>query len=97
MLSNLMFAAQSLVGHDFNFLLLTVALENFSGGIGSAAFVAYISGLCSLSFTGTQYALFSSLAAIGRTVLHRLADFWRRQWAGRYYVVDAWRCRGSSC
>jgi PAT family beta-lactamase induction signal transducer AmpG len=69
MLSNLMFAAQSLVGHDFNFLLLTVALENFSGGIGSAAFVAYISGLCSLSFTGTQYALFSSLAAIGRTVL----------------------------
>lgn len=69
MLSNLMFAAQSVVGHDFNFLLLTVALENFSGGIGSAAFVAYISGLCSLSFTGTQYALFSSLAAIGRTVL----------------------------
>ena len=69
MLSNLMFAAQSLVGHDFNFLMLTIALENFSGGIGSAAFVAYLSGLCSLSFTGTQYALFSSLAAIGRTVL----------------------------
>lgn len=75
MLSNLMFAAQSLVGHDFNFLLLTVALENLSGGIGSAAFVAYISGLCSLSFTGTQYALFSSLAAIGRTVLSSPGGF----------------------
>jgi PAT family beta-lactamase induction signal transducer AmpG len=69
MLSNLMFAGQALLGDNYLFLHVTIALENLSGGIGSAAFVAYISGLCSLTFTGTQYALFSSLAAIGRTVL----------------------------
>jgi MFS transporter, PAT family, beta-lactamase induction signal transducer AmpG len=69
MLSNLMFAAQANVGHDVSFLILTIGLENFSGGIGSAAFVAYLSGLCSMKFTGTQYALLTSLAAIGRTVL----------------------------
>ncbi len=69
MLSNLMFAAQAEIGHDIYFLALTIALENLSGGMGSAAFVAYLSSLCNVAFTGTQYALFSSLAAIGRTVL----------------------------
>ncbi|HEY4134495.1 MAG TPA: MFS transporter [Alphaproteobacteria bacterium] len=69
MLSNLMYAAQALVGHDVAFLTLTIASENFTGGMGSAAFVAYISSLCSFSFTATQYALFSSLAVVGRTML----------------------------
>jgi PAT family beta-lactamase induction signal transducer AmpG len=69
MLSNLMFAAQAAIGHDVSFLMLTIGFENLAGGVGSAAFVAYLSGLCNVAFTGTQYALFSSLAAIGRTVL----------------------------
>jgi len=69
MLSNLTYAWQAQVGHDVGFLMLTIGLENFAGGVGSAAFVAYLSGLCSASFTATQYALLSSLAAIGRTVL----------------------------
>jgi len=69
MLSNLMFAWQAMVGHDVDFLMLTIGLENFASGIGSAAFVAYLSGLCSVNFTGTQYALLTSLAVVGRTVL----------------------------
>ena len=69
MLSNLMFAAQAEAGHDVYFLMLTIGLENISGGIGSAAFVAYLSGLCNVAFTGTHYALFSSLASVGRTIL----------------------------
>ncbi len=68
MLSNLMFAAQALVGADLGFLTLTIGIENLSGGMGTVAFVAYISRLCSFQFTATQYALFSSLAAVGRTV-----------------------------
>ncbi|MGE0743835.1 MAG: MFS transporter [Rhodospirillales bacterium] len=69
LLSNLMFAAQAMVGHDLGFLALTIGLENLSGGMGSAAFVAYISSLCTVAFTATQYALLSSLAAVGRTML----------------------------
>ncbi|MGH7185228.1 MAG: AmpG family muropeptide MFS transporter, partial [Pseudomonadota bacterium] len=69
MLSNLMFAWQAEIGHDVQALMLTIALENLSGGIGSAAFVAYLSRLCNVTFTGTQYALLSSLAAVARTVL----------------------------
>jgi len=69
MLSNLMFAIQALAGADLTFLALTIGIENLSGGMGTVAFVAYLSRLCSFEFTATQYALFSSLAAVGRTVL----------------------------
>ncbi len=67
--SNLTYVAQAWAGHDVWVLTLTILLENFTGGMGSAAFVAYLSGLCSLAFTATQYALLSSLAAVGRTTL----------------------------
>jgi PAT family beta-lactamase induction signal transducer AmpG len=67
--SNLMFALQALVGADPYFLMVTIGVENLSGGMATVAFVAYISRLCSLQFTATQYALFSSLAALGRTVI----------------------------
>ena len=68
-LSNLLYAAQAEVGHNLPALALTIGAENLTGAMGSAAFVAYLSGLCTLSFTATQYALLSSLAAIGRTIL----------------------------
>jgi PAT family beta-lactamase induction signal transducer AmpG len=67
--STLMYAALALAGHDMSVLALSIAAENVTGGMGSAAFVAYISRLCNLSFTATQYALLSSLAAVGRTTL----------------------------
>jgi PAT family beta-lactamase induction signal transducer AmpG len=69
MLSNLMYVLQAWVGHDLPTLALTIGIENLTGGMGSAAFVAYLSGLCNLAFTATQYALLTSLAAIGRTTL----------------------------
>ncbi len=69
MLSNVMFAIQATVGHSVPMLVATIGIENFTGGLGSAAFVAYLSGLCSLRYTATQYALLSALAAVGRTTL----------------------------
>ena len=50
-------------------LFLTIGIENLSGGMGSAAFVAYLSLLCNTAYTGTQYALFTSFMAYGRTWL----------------------------
>ena len=47
----------------------TIAVENLSGGLASAAFVAYLSSLCNVAFTATQYALLSSLAAFVGKVL----------------------------
>jgi PAT family beta-lactamase induction signal transducer AmpG len=65
----LMYIVQLWAGHDLPALALTIGIENLTGGMGSAAFVAYLSGLCNLAFTATQYALLTSLAAVGRTIL----------------------------
>lgn len=67
--SNLMFAALAMAGHDVRMLIAAIGVENFTGGMGTAAFVAYLSALCSRAFTATQYALLSSLAALGRSTL----------------------------
>lgn len=69
MLSNLMYAAQAIAGHDVQFLYFTIGIENLSGGMGSSAFVAYLSVLCNTAYTGTQFALFTSFMAFGRTLL----------------------------
>jgi len=68
-LSNLAYIAQLWTGHDVGMLAVTIATENVTGGIGSAAFVAYLSRLCNPAFTATQYALLSALAAVSRTFI----------------------------
>ena len=67
--SNLMFAILAMAGHDLTLLTATIAIENLSGGMGTAAFVAYLSSLCNVAYTATQYALLSSFMAFGRTLL----------------------------
>ena len=62
-------------GPIYSYLILTVAGENFSGGMGSAAFVAYLSVLCNKSYSGTQYAILSSVMGLTRTILSSPAGF----------------------
>ena len=69
MLSNLVFAAQAAIGHNVAFLIVTIAVENVTGGMATTAFVAYLSALCSPAYTATQYALLSSLMAFARDML----------------------------
>jgi PAT family beta-lactamase induction signal transducer AmpG len=68
-LSNLVFAYQASVGHDVPTLAVTIGVENLSGGMGTAVFVAYLSSLCHVAYTATQYALLSALMSVPRTVL----------------------------
>jgi PAT family beta-lactamase induction signal transducer AmpG len=67
--ANLLYALLAGIGHDLAWLAVVIGADNFAGGIGSAAFVAYLSSLCNIAFTGTQYALLTSFMAAGRTVL----------------------------
>jgi PAT family beta-lactamase induction signal transducer AmpG len=67
--SNLMFAVQAVVGADLAMLALTIGLENLAGGMGTAVFVAYLSSLCNVAYTATQYALLSSFMVVARTWL----------------------------
>ena len=64
MLSNLMYVALAQAGHSMPMLWAQVGVENFTDGLADAAFVTYLSALTSRSFTATQYALLSSLAAV---------------------------------
>jgi len=59
--SNLLFALLATRGHDLTGLILVVSADNFSGGIASAAFIAYLSSLTNVNYSATQYALFSSM------------------------------------
>jgi PAT family beta-lactamase induction signal transducer AmpG len=65
MLSNLGYVMLAWAGHDVMALSGTVALENVCGGIATAAFVAYLSSLCNVAYTATQYALLSSFYKLG--------------------------------
>ncbi len=69
MFSNLLFSLLALAGHSTPMLALAVGTENFTSGIGLTVFVTYLSGLSSLAYTATQFALLSSFAAVGRTWL----------------------------
>ena len=54
-------------------LLMVVAFENISGGMGTAAFVAFMMSLCNQRFTATQFALLSAFASVGRVWVGPLA------------------------
>lgn len=59
--TNLLFAWLAGRGHDVQALIWVVSADNLSSGIASAAFIAYLSSLTNVSYSATQYALFSSM------------------------------------
>ena len=63
-ISNLSFAGLAAAGHTNVGMAAAVGFENFASGIGGVTVVAYLSALCNLRFTATQYALLSALASI---------------------------------
>jgi PAT family beta-lactamase induction signal transducer AmpG len=63
-ISNLSFAGLAAAGHSMPMLAFTIGFENFASGIGGVTVVAYLSALCDLRFTATQFALLSAAAAI---------------------------------
>lgn len=87
--TNLLYALQAHVGADTQLLAISVAVENISGGISSAAFVAFLSNLCNRHYTATQYALLSSLAALGRTWLATPAGYAVKYLGWEYFFMLA--------
>ncbi len=76
LLSNGLFIIQYHLGIDIVFLHVTIGIENFSGGMGTVVFVAYLSALCNKAFSATQYALMSALSAVPRVFLSANAGIW---------------------
>jgi PAT family beta-lactamase induction signal transducer AmpG len=89
--TNLLYSGLAGIGRDIGALAVAIGADNFTGGLASAAFVAYLSGLCRREFTATQYALLTSLMAAGRTTLSAgggwLAD--QMNWVGFFALTAA--------
>lgn len=69
LLSNLVYYWIAMVGDDRTVLVIAIVLENLSGGMVTAVFVAYLMSLSSRRFSATQYALLSSFMAAARDVI----------------------------
>ena len=73
--SNLSFWVLSIIEPNIWAMGGAVFVENLCGGMGTAAFVGLLTSLCSKEFSATQYALLSSLAAMGRVYLAAPAGY----------------------
>jgi len=67
-LSNLSFTALAMLGKSYPAMVIAIGMENICGGMGTAAFIAFLMSLCDKRFTATQYALLSSLMAVTRVL-----------------------------
>jgi len=68
-ISNIGYYTISVVGKNDYVLLAAINVENFCGGLGTAGFLGFLMVLCNPSFSATQFALLSSLFAVGRDLL----------------------------
>ena len=75
MVSNLSFMALAWTGKNYFMMIFAIAFENLAGGMGSTAFVALIMALCDKRYSATQFALLSSIAAIGRIFISPSAGY----------------------
>ncbi len=75
MVSNLSFMVLAWTGKNYFMMIFAIAFENLSGGMGSAAFVALIMALCNKRYSATQFALLSSISALGRVFISPSAGY----------------------
>jgi PAT family beta-lactamase induction signal transducer AmpG len=69
MVSNLSFMVLAWLGKNYGVMIFAVAFENLCGGMGTAALVALLMALCDKRYSATQFALLSSLSALGRVFI----------------------------
>ena len=96
MIAILGFAYLAMVGHSLLWLAVVIGVEALGVGLGTSAFVAFIARATHPLYTATQFALFTSLAAVPRTFrqcCHGLYGGMGR--AGRSFFLDLFFYRHS--
>ncbi len=88
-LTNLLYMWLAVAGKKIWLLALATSMDTAIGGMGQAAFVAFLVSLCSSNFSATQYALLSALAAVPRTGMGYVAGIVVSQvgWANFFGVT----------
>ena len=72
-LTNLMYMWLALAGKKLWLMILATSVDNLAGGMGQAAFVAFVMAQCSVNFSATQYALLSALSSVPRVTMGAIA------------------------
>jgi len=86
-ISNLSFLLLAIFGKNNDLLYLVVFIENFCGGLGDAIFVGYLSSICNLKFSATQYALLTSVASISRSFLSSLSGVYAYEFGWESFFI----------
>lgn len=68
-LGNLVFIYQDYIGYNIPLLYFLTAAGTITGGMSVTAYLTFITSLCGGSYTGTQYAFYSSMMGISRVIL----------------------------
>ncbi|HVC01412.1 MAG TPA: MFS transporter [Steroidobacteraceae bacterium] len=69
----LLFMWLALAGKLLWLMILATSLDNLAGGMGLAAFIAFLMAQCTPNYSATQYALLSALAAVPRVLIASVA------------------------
>ncbi|MEZ4528219.1 MAG: AmpG family muropeptide MFS transporter [Desulfobacterales bacterium] len=85
------FVALARMGHSIAALSGVIAFENLSGGMGTAAYAAFMASITDKRFTATQYALLSSLMGVPRVLAAAPTGFLAKHlgWEGFFLVCTA--------
>lgn len=68
-LSNAGYWVLAIVGKSYLAMVIAINVENFCAGLGTAGFIGFLMSLCNPRFSATQFALLSSLMAVGRDLI----------------------------
>ena len=71
--TNLLYSWLALAGRDLEVMVIAVGFDNLAGGMGAAAFGAFLMALCDARFSAFQFALLSALSALARSFLGPVA------------------------
>lgn len=78
--ANVLYATVAVVGKSHALLVTAIAVDNLCGGLGTAAFVAFLMSLCDARFTAFQYALLSSLGSVAGRLLGAVGGYIAERW-----------------
>jgi len=90
--TNLTYAWLATAGKDESVFMVAVFADNLTSGMATTTFVAYLSSLCNLAYTATQYALLASLGNFARiqfaAVAGWMVDSLNGDWA-TFFIMTA--------
>jgi len=78
--TNVAYLALALAGKNHLLLAVAITVDNVCGGLGTAAFVAFLMSLCNKRFSAFQYALLSSASSVGGRLLGAWSGFFAERW-----------------